>query len=1777
MKKRITCFLLAVVMTLLCLPTVILPTAAATADAAAQGEKIVYIRFRLGDAREYGYTGSIVKEVAMAPGVATIEYPSEEDLLVYGIKPSDLLGWYVMQPDGSVIDASAYHGVYISDDITFYPYLKSSSMSFNNTSNTPIIATHNTTNTVLALRNGWNAGAYRDGIFATFNYAPDPGLVYESGTNPWGDGGAYYRSGGGGAAMVLSKNAARVLALSYTALASGKVNISLPDVTFMAVEDKPVAATVYLAIAKNDVIVWPAEAAGQTPVTTGFSDAGWFTATAGNAAALTTKTKVSVNAALQDIEVTAGDTIRFYFGYGNARTIDAAPTVSYTTVGQLSDNIQYSLPAYVPNGPLTEGEAPVENEAKDGVTYPGQWEIIQYTERKDIATSDKAAALDHYTTVDGGAKAVLSAGKDYGSAGDCPSLANLNLKTDNWGDRYSLAVKNNGAAVGFRYTAEHAGYLSPAFDQLKKSTVGWAQGAATYNGVRVAIFVDGKMVWPNAGGDATDLTKWYQPYAVDASYQLAGGSKPDAALADKTDAVNEALKNVSFYVRQGTQVDFLLTYAENVSIWGGAGNTMVPAIRYTDLFETNFSASVALADTLAIDFTADVDTVSFSPSAEKSYLLADTLSLTLSCPAEKVVVGTPTVTDGKLRATVSHIVAKQMTEEVAYTLCATAKHPDGKTEQLTLGQGSISIASYMQQLYQKASDDTTRDLILATLQYGAEAQAYFQYKTDQPANAGMNAEPSFTLSAAQDKASQSGSGDYYFSAATLLLEDCVQIKLLVDATAEAHSDWASFYLAVNRERVGATLALRAGSTDGRYLKAIFSVPISCYHTDYTITLHKADGTQISSTLVYSVESYAARTADVADQTALVEAVRMLGAAAQEYKAMTTPTEDGNIVTRLVFLSDAHVGETLTNAAGKLAAQLAQIKTWDEGGQSVDAVIFPGDMVNLGINSEYETFNQIIRDAGLAEDIQLSFSIGNHEFSAGTDGTKGAYTDTPSAAAIQWTFTAFNNYIVNHYHTADNYTLSEDGIDHVLRLSNGVHVIGLSMRGGGTTYGKETEKFLKQAIENAVAEDPEKPILIYNHIGYGEIKGSSAMSISEKMKEFVNDYPQIIWFTGHTHYALQDPNMIQQKNFTNIQLPTAGSKWWWYYYAGYTSPASYAYEANQGLILTISDTNVVYAERYDFGTQETIGQKWRIDIPAILRSKDNFTYTVAKRTMQAAAPTFAADAALTVSDIMATAATVTTPLATIEDDVSDDVVEYYSIIVTDETGTIVYSEKLLSEYYRGSRQNPTMTFSLSGLRPGTTYKVYVRADSIFQKTSASLQTTFTTQESQNPQEYLTEIVDIDYRDGIADDRQGHTLSTVTDGTAGAGPVLKDGKVTFDGKSAYRYTLNASDKTAMADTLTIEAVLSVDKVSDHATLNWGYGSLVSNMEGGGFALKYKYQGGASQLVMEVRNSATGDYLAAAADITLQEEMHIVATVGNGYISLYVNGKRVAQTAFSGSIMHNTSSVNPHALLVGGDPDYNGALQCPSYCTVKQVRLYAEHVTPDDAALLYANACEDVTLRSLTQILGIDYATGSAADRMGHTFTTIGTPAIQNGEAVFAGNGAYRYALTAEDDKKIASSVTIETVVTITENNKADWHGIVSSMNAGGFGLLFYDENYAGAGEGNTGKLKFEYNTKGIGYKSVFSQTVTVGEKMHVVVSYDGYVATMYINGQLLGTCTTNADLNLHSDPCMVVGADHNGGTNIERRAYCKIGYVNMYAEGVNYDQVQLMYQNALKRNS
>ena len=1346
LTKRFLCLLLSLCTVFLAIPAFTFPIAAAeSVDSSAKNEEPITISFRLSNERGAGAVGTLIAERTVKPGFVTFDIPTAEECLLRGVNANDILGWYSIDTNGVFRDAAAYSGTYIGEDLVFYPYLRSSSLSFDNDTNFPMYDDTGVTN----FRGGWQFGHMTANGFVPFTVLSSISLAQATLGTSWTHGCVWLTHRNGQGVMGLSKTKGYVTTLSWTALVDGKVDLDFNEFSFLTSKVTSDGAGAYVAVAHNDTIIWPAALAGQK-LDVSNSDFTGYSKVSCNTPAETVMTKVEIpGATCEDLAVKGGDTIRFIVGRDNVAEVMLNATVTYTeTTDNYGDQVISSMPAYQPGKPLEGGQKFVEtgtndpDDANAEISYPGAWEMIVYDTPADI-DDRKSALIDHYTTQNTAKRAFLTAYKDYGAAANAPVLVNHEASVLN-GQDYSFLFNINSkapqtpAAVGgYRYTAEHTGYIQTTFDKLNKDVGSYSLTAASFTEVRIAIFVDGVMVWPTANGDATDYANWCAPYSVSDNFVEVPANTAPVEGTDYTnqrDAINEQLKDLSFFVSKGSQIDFLITYASYVKAYPRTTNVFLPAVSYDTVVQTGFTASAALGTNLALNFSADATTGSFLPSTNNTYLKADTLKLTLSGGAENFRFDAVTgVENGTLTATVSNIAAKQMTETMSYVLTVEAQKPNNTTEQLTIAEGSISVASYMKALYDAtpAGDVGMRDLILATLQYGAAAQTYFGYKTDALATDGINGEVSFTLPAAVDNIAQSGNGAYTFFGAALRLEDTIQLKLLLDDTNDAYAGWSSLYLKVNGQPANAKITLYESNEYGTLLQAVLDVPFAELATDYTITLHAADGTQVSSTLTYSVETYAARTANLADQADLLAAIRAVGQAALNYKP-NAPTPDGEVVTRLVFISDSHIGSTSTHASEKLAAQLAQIKEWNKT-TPIDVIVFTGDMLNTGTNSEYKEFIRILTEANLPDTIDFTFVLGNHEFYVNGDskGEQGGKVSKPTQTSIDWAFKVFNENFADVYHVngegETKFTVSDDGMDYALRLDNGTYLIGLSIRGEGSVlgYNEKTEEFLVEAVKKAVAEDPTQPILIASHVGYGEINGDEEMKLSVEAQAFLNQYPQIVWLSGHTHYALQDPTMIQQKNFTNIQLPTAGSRWWWGTDSDRTSPLAYAEEANQGLILTISDTDVIYAERYDFGTNEKVGQDWRIDIPAILRSTDNFTYRVADRAFLAKAPEFAADAALTVEQLTSTTVTIKTPLATINDAVSDNAIEYYTIVITDMDNNIIYVKEILSEYYRANRANPYMAFSVSGLNPGTEYKVYVGAQSIFQKLSAALTTTFTT--------------------------------------------------------------------------------------------------------------------------------------------------------------------------------------------------------------------------------------------------------------------------------------------------------------------------------------------------------------------------------------------------------------------------------------------------------------------
>ncbi len=168
---------------------------------------------------------------------------------------------------------------------------------------------------------------------------------------------------------------------------------------------------------------------------------------------------------------------------------------------------------------------------------------------------------------------------------------------------------------------------------------------------------------------------------------------------------------------------------------------------------------------------------------------------------------------------------------------------------------------------------------------------------------------------------------------------------------------------------------------------------------------------------------------------------------------------------------------------------------------------------------------------------------------------------------------------------------------------------------------------------------------------------------------LKEYPQVITFSGHSHYPLDDPRSIHQKDFTSVgtssvsYMEVEGGK-----VQGTIPPGTST--LSQGLLVEVDDKEVTINRR-DFYTNSWTGEPWKIKLPA---KKDTFTH-VEDRDKEK--PYFAKDAKLAVSNVTENAATVTFPQA-----LDNLLVHSYRVQARDkQTGEIKNKLLAFSEFYR----------------------------------------------------------------------------------------------------------------------------------------------------------------------------------------------------------------------------------------------------------------------------------------------------------------------------------------------------------------------------------------------------------------------------------------------------------------------------------------------------------------
>ena len=235
------------------------------------------------------------------------------------------------------------------------------------------------------------------------------------------------------------------------------------------------------------------------------------------------------------------------------------------------------------------------------------------------------------------------------------------------------------------------------------------------------------------------------------------------------------------------------------------------------------------------------------------------------------------------------------------------------------------------------------------------------------------------------------------------------------------------------------------------------------------------------------------------------------------------------VIRFVAASDTHISDdndTTYNRIGKMLDMAYADAESSPDYDKLDAVLICGDLTNDGTKSEFDQFAKALSNSLRVGTEFLGVVAKNH------DGYEMKRTE-----------------MRNYYKSVTG----NDGDFH--KVINGFHFIGVSASESDIQhYDAGQLSRLKNELDKAIAEAPDRPVFVMHHEHNSNTVYGSSTYDGWGVPYFngtLKNYPQVVDFSGHSHYPLNDPRSIWQGEFTAIGTGAV-------YYSEFTIDAARTY-------------------------------------------------------------------------------------------------------------------------------------------------------------------------------------------------------------------------------------------------------------------------------------------------------------------------------------------------------------------------------------------------------------------------------------------------------------------------------------------------------------------------------------------------------------------------------------------------------------------------------------------
>ena len=416
-------------------------------------------------------------------------------------------------------------------------------------------------------------------------------------------------------------------------------------------------------------------------------------------------------------------------------------------------------------------------------------------------------------------------------------------------------------------------------------------------------------------------------------------------------------------------------------------------------------------------------------------------------------------------------------------------------------------------------------------------------------------------------------------------------------------------------------------------------------------------------------------------------------------------KEDRVVLSLGVVSDVHINTGIPMTSEKWTSALNQLaaKAAENDADGLDGVLVAGDIIDYPNEQFLGEFKRVYESVLDPVKVPLVYAVGNH--------------DVPK---YRWDSTMVSDASYIRKLLGDNYFLKDvdkvsgEGLECRHCRIGGYDVIAVTPDGTGpVVYSPEALEWLDSTLSEITSKRPNRYVLLITHpmlydTVYGSLLGEAdgiwksshpGYWASRELPVILSKYPQVVAFSGHLHFPLNDPRSVWQGSFTALGCGSvrymaleAGK---YEYMAGQTTMKDKD-EFSQGNLVQFDRKGNMHILRMDFYNGSVIGEPLVMRRPA-KNGKHLGKYSFDVRRESNDPPSLSS---MDVTFVPAGDSTGRSVSVSFVSGTDDEFVHHYEVSLSGD-GAVIATKKILADFYKyptpeAMKPSWTVTFSTEDL-------------------------------------------------------------------------------------------------------------------------------------------------------------------------------------------------------------------------------------------------------------------------------------------------------------------------------------------------------------------------------------------------------------------------------------------------------------------------------------------------